>query len=71
MNDSALEPAFVDTNILVYSASFGDARSATAQSLVRELILQGGTAYQHTGATGILRCGDAQDQSAADRRASA
>ncbi len=40
MSDSCEEPAFVDTNILVYSASTGDARSAVAQSLLRELMLR-------------------------------
>jgi predicted nucleic acid-binding protein len=40
MSDSGLEPAFVDTNILVYAATSDDARSAVALTLVRELMLR-------------------------------
>lgn len=38
MSDSGSEPAFVDTNILVYAATSGDARSVAALALVRELM---------------------------------
>lgn len=40
MSDSGSDPAFVDTNVLVYAATSDDARSAAAQSLVRELMLR-------------------------------
>jgi len=40
MSDSGSEPAFVDTHILVYAATSGNARSATALALVRELMLK-------------------------------
>lgn len=39
MSDSCLESAFVDTNILVYAATAGDARSPTSVALVHELML--------------------------------
>lgn len=39
MSDSGPEPAFVDTNILVYAATAGDARSAISLALVHELML--------------------------------
>ncbi len=38
MSDSGLEPAFVDTNVLVYAATFGDPRTAAARSLLLELV---------------------------------
>jgi predicted nucleic acid-binding protein len=40
MSDSGPDPAFVDTNVLVYAATSGDVRSAAAQLLVRELMLR-------------------------------
>jgi len=40
MSDSSSEPVFVDTNVLVYAVAYGDARSAAAQSLLRDLVLR-------------------------------
>jgi predicted nucleic acid-binding protein len=37
MSDNRSEPAFVDTNVLVYAAGSGDPRTAVAQSLLLEL----------------------------------
>jgi len=39
MSDSPPQPAFVDTNVLVYAATASGTKSGAAQRLVRELVL--------------------------------